>query len=279
MRILKVLNNNVVTSIDVKKNETIIMGKGLGFQKKAGDMIDEALIEKVFILDDQKLIRKIEDLIRNIPEEFLEITGEIIDYAKEIHKLALRDNLYLSLTDHISFAVERFKQGMTISNIMLPDIKYFYKEEFKIGQKALAIIAERTGVNLPEDEAGFIALHIINASAEKQLPDSYRAINLANEMMNIVEKCYDTLPDHESLSYFRFANHLKFLAQKILTQTDSQETDISFFDIYRHNFPKEIDCANKINEYVHENHQVFIPNEEFEYLIVSLRMLFKKEVY
>ena len=46
MQIIKVINNNVISSEDDKGKEIIVMGKGIGFGKKAGEEIDETKIEK-----------------------------------------------------------------------------------------------------------------------------------------------------------------------------------------------------------------------------------------
>ena len=41
MKILKIINNNVVSACDEKGKEIVVMGKGLGFGKKSGDILDE----------------------------------------------------------------------------------------------------------------------------------------------------------------------------------------------------------------------------------------------
>ena len=47
MQIIKVINNNVISSEDDKGKEIIVMGKGIGFGKKAGEEIDETKIESI----------------------------------------------------------------------------------------------------------------------------------------------------------------------------------------------------------------------------------------
>ena len=48
MLVEKVLNNNVVVSIDPKtRKEVILMGSGIAFNKKAGQLIDERKIDHV----------------------------------------------------------------------------------------------------------------------------------------------------------------------------------------------------------------------------------------
>ncbi len=71
----------------------------------------------------------------------------IIDLARgRLGKL--QDSLYITLTDHCHFAIERQKKGIAIRNVLLWEIKRLYPKEFELGQEARAIIAKRLGVEL-----------------------------------------------------------------------------------------------------------------------------------
>lgn len=48
MKIDKVMNNNVVSSIDEDGQEIIVVGTGIGFQGKEGKVVDEKKIQKIF---------------------------------------------------------------------------------------------------------------------------------------------------------------------------------------------------------------------------------------
>ena len=57
MRIEKVLNNNVVVALDENGAETVLMGRGLGFGRRAGDEAPAAQVEKRFTLhSDQRCV-------------------------------------------------------------------------------------------------------------------------------------------------------------------------------------------------------------------------------
>ncbi len=45
MQITKILNNNVVVVIDDQQREKVVMGRGIGFQKRAGERINSSGIE------------------------------------------------------------------------------------------------------------------------------------------------------------------------------------------------------------------------------------------
>jgi len=153
MKVHKILNNNVVVTLDAKGNELIVTGRGVGFKKKEGDEIDPKLIEKQFSLNNQEILPKFAELLSEIPIEIHTTSDIIINYAKKQLGGKLQDSIYISLTDHIYFAIERHKQGFDIPNNFIWEIKKFYPNEYQIGLHALSVIKQRLGVELHEDEA------------------------------------------------------------------------------------------------------------------------------
>src|SRR5690625_2433587 len=125
MRITKILNNNAVVVMD-DGEEKIAIGAGVGFEKKKKDIVNQAKIEKVFV---SKESEQLQQLLLRIPEEHFMITEEIIAYAEENLGTKLNDHIRIALTDHISFAIEREKQGIHIKNKLLPEIKVLRSEE------------------------------------------------------------------------------------------------------------------------------------------------------
>jgi beta-glucoside operon transcriptional antiterminator len=47
----------------------------------------------------------------------------------------LQESLYITLTDHCYFAIERQKNGLAIKNVLLWDIKRLYPKEFELGRR------------------------------------------------------------------------------------------------------------------------------------------------
>lgn len=88
----------------------------------------------------------------DIPDEHISVCTDIIEYAKEHLTQELNENIYITLTDHISFAHNRQKSNMNFKNHLLWEIKNFYPTEFSIGEHAIEIIYNRLGVSLSEDD-------------------------------------------------------------------------------------------------------------------------------
>ena len=116
MVIEKVINNNVISSRDADNNEIIVMGRGIGFQKKPGQAVNERHVEKVFRLENSDVREQFKNLLESMPLEYIQVSADIISYAKKKLNTKLSQNVYLTLTDHIAFAIERFKKDILEEN-------------------------------------------------------------------------------------------------------------------------------------------------------------------
>lgn len=271
MKIIKAINNNVALAVNEQGHELVIMGKGVGFQKKMDDIIDDAVIEKVFVLETDELSEKLMDLLGEIPAIHLEIADEIVNYAKENFDAKISDNVYLTLTDHISFAIARHEKGMLIRNVMLWEIKKFYKDEFKIGLKALEIIKERLGIQLGEDEAGFIALHIVNARTDGQaMKTTLDMTQVVQDVLNIVTYHFNVVLDESSLNYTRFVTHLQYFAQRLLRNEIVDSGDDFLFDQVQVKYPESFACTGKIDAYLQKAHHATLTKDERVYLTLHI---------
>lgn len=268
MIIHKILNNNVVTIIDENNKEAVVMGRGIAFQKKKGDEIEKEKVEKVFLLEDKNINDKLLTLIKDIPLEYLEISEEIIYYAESKLNTKLNENIYLTLTDHISFSISRYEQNLEVKNSMLWDIKRLHREEFLIGMKALEIIKDKLGVELPEDEAASIAMHILNGELNKDMPEIVNMINLIEEIMKLVKYHFNIDFDEESMNYYRFITHLKFFTQRLASGRYYEDNDNELFDMIKVKYPKSYECVRKIEGFIKQKYKNQLTKEEMLYLII-----------
>ena len=229
MIVEKVLNNNVVVSIDPNtRKEVILMGSGIAFNKKPGQLIDDKKIEKTFIVDDENLGKKIKKLINQIPEGIFEITDEIITYAIVELNVELDKQIYISLADHIAFAIKRYKNGIIIKNELLSEIRRIHKAEYNVSLWAVDYINKKVNIELPEDEAGFIALHFVNAGYKETTTKSITSTKIIKDVLNII-KCHFSLDlDENDLNYDRLLTHLKYFAKRIVNNNQDNSTDSNF---------------------------------------------------
>ncbi|MEI7187132.1 BglG family transcription antiterminator LicT [Dickeya dianthicola] len=270
MKIANILNNNVVTVMDEQNNEQVVMGRGLGFKKRPGDTVDAALIEKIFSLRSSELTARLSDVLERIPLEVVTTADRIISLAKEKLTGNLQNSLYISLTDHCHFAIERHRQGVDIRNGLLWEIKRLYQKEFAIGLDALDIIHRRLGVRLPEDEAGFIALHLVNAQLDSHMPEVMRITRVMQEILNIVKYQLNLDYNEQAFSYHRFVTHLKFFAQRLLGRTPVFNDDESLHDVVKAKYTLAYHCAEKIQDHIMLHYDYALSKEELMFLAIHI---------
>ena len=148
MIIKRILTNNAVVIDDENQQEKIVCGKGIAFKKRPGMEIDEMSINQTFILEGGGEYSRFEQLLKDVPLEYLELSSEIINMAKLEFAKKFKDNVIITLSDHLYVAIKRCREGMTISNPLLWDIKNFYEIEYDIGLRALELIKNKFHIQL-----------------------------------------------------------------------------------------------------------------------------------
>lgn len=123
--------------------------------------------------------------------------------------------LVIALTDHITFAYKRLKQNQIISNPFAMETKHLYSEAYDIATQVIQRLNEKLDVTFPDDEIGFIALHI--ASNKEDLPMS--EISLINKMISkcvlIIENDIGYPVNPRTVQYQRFIRHIQFLIRRL----------------------------------------------------------------
>jgi beta-glucoside operon transcriptional antiterminator len=247
-----------------------VMGRGLGFKKHSGDLLDETLIERVFVMKSGELTSRLQELLSEIPMDVITTADKIILLAKERLPGKLQNSVYISLTDHCHFAIERHKQGVDIRNVLLWEIKRLYPKEFAVGLEALDIIEQRLAVRLPEDEAGFIALHLVNAQLDSEMPEVLQITKIMQEILNIVKYQLSLDYNEQALSYHRFVTHLKFFAQRLIGKSTVFSDDESLHDVVKERYQLSYRCAEKIQVHIVQKYHYTLTKEELMFLTIHI---------
>lgn len=269
MRVIRVYNNNVVATRTDDK-EAIVQGSGIGFGKKPGDLIDEAKIEKIFFIKDDQL-SKFEELLDDVPIEYFQIAEMIAQKATRELNVSLDNQILIALADHIYFAVERYYKDANLSNFLNSEISYLYRKEYQIGLWALDRIEEMLKVRLPKDEAGLIALHIINSSTKASTQDISDTLIFIRGILDIIKEQFNITFDKENLDTTRLMTHLKFLANRVIYHEN--ENIVELDDMYDLLISKKSECKSCIEEidnYVQGKFGYKLSKQEKVYLLVHL---------
>ena len=275
MRVIKVLNNSLVLALDNAGQESILMGKGIGFHKSIGYEFQENEIEKVFVLKDKEISRNIIRLAAETDSVFFELAKAVIDYAIEQFDMKLMDHIYLSLTDHLSFAARRVREGIVLQNFYTLEMKKFNPQEFQVGEYAVNLMRERLDLEIPADEAGNIAFHFINA----QFNHPYNSQNLLisrtlDAVLDIVKYAFGITYNEDSTSYSRYVTHVRLFAQRLVSrnQLPDEKNDILYEQIHSI-CQKEFECVEKIQIYVYEQFRQKLSSQEKMYLALHIHRI------
>lgn len=277
MKIEKIINNNIVVSEDNEGNEIIVMGRGIGFKRKAGMEIPQEMVEKIFKLENEDSMERFKDMVKNLPMEYLKLSAEIIAYAKEQLDVKLSETVYLTLTDHISFTIDQYKKGRTFQNMLLEEVKRFYTDEYMVGMHAISMIQERTGCDLQEDEAASIALHLVNAEFGLKVNDTWKMTNMMWDMMNLIE--YELGIQKEDAYYKGWMTvNLKFLAHRMLwLEPERKQPDPTLFEFIRNHYGEEYALTGRIRQFLKEKYECEMTEEENLYLVLNIKRI--KDLY
>ena len=277
MRIKKIINNNILCAVDEKGNELIVTGRGIGFQRHRGEIIDPAVVERTYRMEEKTGQRKLQELVEKIPIEHLTLTEKLIEHIASQIPQKLNESLLITLADHISFAILRKAQGVEFSNPLKGSIMCYYPTEYRLGQYCLRIIREQLGVTLHEDEAAFIALHIVNAELNTNMSEMFDITKLIEGTIDVVERFYQKQLDRESLDFNRFVVHLRYFAQRLFqdkTMQDTQnEQDETFRQLIIKNCKEHYECAQRIAESIQSAYHKDLSGEELTYLTIHLKRI------
>lgn len=269
MKIARVINNNTVVVVSGKK-ELVLMGSGIGFKKRTGDLVEVKKIEKVFQIRD-KLFKKYEQIYAHIEPAIFPIVEQIQEYAQKELECVLSPQFVFSLADHIAFAVERQKNKERMPNLMLQEIKLLYMREYRIGEYGRRLVEKEMAINLPEDEAGYIALHIVNSRTGDAPVDVNNVLVLTNGILKILEDDMDIHCKPDDYEYNRFLAHLKFLARRVF---EKEQIRLGVMDdLYPRLLRKEPRLEHvlgKIRQFIAETFDYRVSDEEAAYLAVHI---------
>lgn len=271
MRIVKILNNSLVFSKDEKDREFIVMGKGLGFNSKVGDHIDPKSIERIFIPNDKLDTKEYVRILENMPRKYLDaINQALMDLGGEWIK-RMNDQMYMMLLDHIAFAIERYQDGITLQNKLLWEIQRFYPDEYNMGLSVVYKLNQLLSIDLPEEEAGNIAFHLINSQTKEQdMGNVLLSVKMLKDILNLVQYQLNIELDPKSIHYSRLVVHLQYFIQRIIENKQIVQKDSYLFEQFKDKYPREYKCAQSISSYVDNIADVTIADEELFYLMVHL---------
>lgn len=272
-KIRHVLNNNVIVAIDDQHVERVMMGKGLGFQKSPGDDYDPVRVEKQFVHSAGNDVSMLSQLLSEIPLAVMTTTEKIVAHAKSFLTVPLNSSVSIALMDHLNCALQRHQQGVCLTNSFMWEMTKFYSQELQVGRDALSIIQSRLDVTLPDEEAGFIAFHLIQAQLDSAAPLVREMTQMIRDILNIVKYHFSLDYDESCYYYQRFMTHLKFFAQRVLQGETLHHQDNRLFYMLKDQYKEATLCISKIESHMDKTYQHTLACDEKLFLSIHIERL------
>ncbi|RHW31473.1 transcription antiterminator [Neobacillus notoginsengisoli] len=275
LAINKILNNNVLIADHPDYGEVVLIGKGIGFNRKQNELLDAAAAEKVFVLKNEKEQMNYIKLLPFLEEELQQLIISAIELIKKEAGESLNEHIHVALTDHLMFTVSRVANGMEIRNPFLIETKTLYPLEYKIAKDVLQLFEEKAGILLPEGEAGFIALHIHSALTNRELSEVNQYSQLVTTLVQMIEDQLGITIDKESVEYMRLVRHLRFAIERVKSGEKVEEPKAISL-LLKKEYPLCYNLSWKLIKVMQQTLKMPVYDAEAVYLTMHLQRLQKK---
>ena len=263
MKAIKVFNHNAVSTVMPDGREAIVLGKGIGFQKRPGDPVEERRIEKVYYVQDE-MQTKFLQMLQDVEPSVMRSAEQILAMAEDAG-FSMSNQATISLIDHIGFAIERQKKGIQLPNLLLNETQLLYQKESDLGRRSLKIT---------EDEAGYIALHLVTISVDRNA--AYFSLKFIKGALDIVRETYRIDLQQNSLDTMRLTTHLKFLAQRIRQpHPDSAEEGDPMYAELLSRDPRHRLCIARMEDFIRQSTGHTMDEQEKFYILIHLTQVLK----
>lgn len=275
LQIKKTLNNNVLIGEHDEYGEVVLIGKGISFNRKQGEIVDPSLAEKFFVLKDNKEKENYLKLLPFLDTDLQEVIISCIELIKTRSNAVLNEHIHVALTDHLMFAITRLSKGMEMKNPFLIETKALYPFEYEIAREVVRLIKEKTDIELPEGEVGFVALHIHSAVMNKSLSEVNQHSQLVTKLVDMIEERLEIILDKESIDYMRLVRHIRFTIERVRTGEKVEEPK-KITLLLKEEYPVCYNLSWKLIKVMQQELKKPVYNAEAVYLTMHLQRLQNK---
>ncbi|WP_134703571.1 glucose PTS transporter transcription antiterminator GlcT [Ammoniphilus sp. YIM 78166] len=268
--IKKVLNNNVLMAEASHRDEVVLIGAGIGFGKKKGDLIATDSIEKMFVLTNPREQEQYKKILSHIDESLIGVISEALVHIEKKLGIELNEHIHISLTDHIGFALKRIREGLDIENPFLLETMHLYPSEYALAEEVVKLISAKTGILLPEGEVGFITLHIHSATSNKSLTEVNHYSQLVHTLIQIIEDGLDIRIDRSSIHHIRLIRELQYTIQRVSSGEQVKEAE-KLAMLLKEEYPICYNVAWKIMKVIQYSLKQQVYESEIVYLTLHLQ--------
>lgn len=273
MRISRIFNNNVALAQTFAGEEVVVIGRGLAFGKRRGDMVDPTLVEQTFVPDRGTSLESLSGLLAEIPSEILGVASDVEAMVKS-EGVRVSHSFIVPLADHLNFAVVRAREGVEVDYPLAPEVAQLYPQEMRFGRLAVDLVRERLGVELPDIEAVPLAMHLVNAQfAVDDMGGTYRMTEVFAQIFDVLATFFGGPVDRSLMSAARFVTHLRYLFVRVGKPAAEGPSIPLLLETVRSAHPQAFACARKVRLILEMHVQQDLTDDELAYLTIHIARL------
>lgn len=268
-KIKKIVTNNLIRGIDRNSNHVILLGKGIGYNKKTNDIISSSIVEQVYTLVNEKEVKIYDELITTTSPKLVELSNQIITFIQSNFDTRLDEHIHTALTDHFSFLVKRSVIGVPLKIENNYEIESLYPKETTVARKALEMLKDQLNIIIPEGETFLLAMHIISSLNSQSIESVQRLSIIVDKIIKLIECESGLLIDKKSLNYARLCIHLRFLIERI-ERNEPLTIPNEILKIIKNDYPHCYSLSWRIAKFIQQNMNKYIPETEIVSLCLHL---------
>ena len=270
---MRVFNNNVVLARDEIGREVILTGRGLGFQRKAGQTVDAELVARRYIPVEGA--RSMAEVIAAIPLERLTLIERVFLRAARQLGVTIPSSTILAVVDHINQAMERVRGGIVMDYPLRAEVAHLHPEELRLAEQMVEELNLAQEVQLPDGEAVALAMHLFTAATgAPSMKEAQKQSRLIAQIMELLKAALGGSFDEDSIDAARFAVHLRYFLVRTRHGAQLHDGTASIIaDTLRTSHPQAHRLALRISELLEMRLGATVSDDETAYLTMHVARL------
>lgn len=273
--IKRVYNNNVLLAELKDGSETVLLGKGIGFQHRPGESIGLDTAEQRFVPDGSYAASHVAGILSDAPLEQIELAQEITAMAQTHLGLEPRQSLLVPVLDHLGFAVQRAREGIRMDFPLRWEVAQLYPAEGELGRRVLELVRQRLGVQLQDEEWVAFALHFVNQQwAKADFSKTVAMTETIARVFSLLSVRWNANIDENALSAARFVTHLRYLFARAAKAASPTSIHVDVLASVRQASPEAADAALEAAQLIGSSLGRELDDDEVSYLALHTSRLY-----
>lgn len=282
MKVVQSLNQNALLVMNNKGEEVVALGRGIGFGKKKGDLIDSDGISRIFTVQSTANEKRILETLKSIDNEIYVIAEDVVDLGEKLLDKKLNETFIFTIAKHIQFAIERDREEPIEYSPFEYQLRYLYPDEYKASEEVIKFINEKYHLNMKIQEISFFTLHFVNGMIDSEdFNDILKLSELLNKIISFIDIESGKRLKRDSIDYSRFIVHLRYFLIRTLSKSQEDKKDprmSELLSITKEMYLEETALLEKLKKKLSSDNQLSFGVDEDLYLLLHLvRILRRKE--